>query len=81
MNNYYVSTANETNFNKIVDIITSKFPDAVKEKKLIDVDDTIIQPFTLSNKKIMVSCCEWEDEIWVKSDIDLSDIDFKSVLN
>lgn len=73
--------ADEKIFNMALNLFESKFSDVRKEKLLVDVDDTALQIYVKSDKRIKFFNDYEVDAVYVKSDIDLSDIDFKSVLN
>ena len=68
-------------FNNALNLFESKFPDVQKEELLVDVDDTAIQIYVNNDKRIKFYNDYEVDAVYIESDIDLSDIDFKSVLN
>lgn len=72
--------ANEVAYKKAVALIAMHFPKLKKEKELIDVDSTAIQVFSLS-KKTAVRVFNDTDigAVYVKSEIDLSSIDFSKI--
>ena len=62
-------------------LIEKLYPDAKLKYKepLIDVDGTEIVTYTVNGKAIITLNIIWEDEIWIRSEIDLSDIDFSNI--
>ena len=73
--------ADDKIFNKALNLFESKFPDVQKEELLVDVDDTAIQIYVNNDKHIKFYNDYEVVAVYIESDIDLSDIDFKSVLN
>ena len=73
--------ADDEIFNKVLNLFESKFPDIQKEKLLVDVDDSAIQIYVNKDKRIKFYNDYEVDAVYIESDIDLSDIDFESVLN
>lgn len=61
-------------FNKAVMLLDKAFPDAKKEKLLIDVDGTLLQIYHLSDGYIKV-CDDYDvGAVFVESDHDLSSL-------
>ena len=73
--------ADDKIFNKDLNLFESKFPDVQIEELRGDVDDTAIQIYVNNDKRIKFYNDYEVDAVYIESDIDLSDIDFKSVLN
>lgn len=71
--------ADDEIFNEVLNFFENKFPDIHKEELLVDVDDTAIQIYANEGKHIKFYNDYEVDAIYIESDIDLSDIDFKSI--
>ena len=80
--NYSVyDEADDAAYKKTVAIVEKAFPELKKKAPLEDVDGSSVVVFEQDKKFIKVYKDYDYDEIYIKSDINLSDIDFKSVLN
>lgn len=78
---YNIATkADEKIFNDIVSLIENSLPNAKKMKQIDDVDGTNIQTFTISNKDIDIYNDYEIDAVYIKSNYDLSDIDFSEII-
>jgi hypothetical protein len=73
--------ADDRVFGNALNLFESKFPSFKKEELLVDVDDSSVQIYIYNNKKIKFYNDYEVDAIYVKSDIDLSELDFKTILN
>lgn len=58
-------------FEKQCAALEKNIPDLKKEKRLQDVDDSEIQIYNLSGKKICVYNSYYLNEVYVRSDVDL----------
>lgn len=82
MYNYSVyDEADDVAYKKTVAIVEETFPELKKKASLEDVDGSSVVVFEQDKKFIKVYKDYDYDEVYIKSDIDLSVIDFKSVLN
>ncbi len=58
-------------FEKQCAALEKKYPDLKKEQRLQDADDSEIQIYNLSGKKIRVYNSYYLNEVYVRSDVDL----------
>lgn len=63
--------ADEEIFLKQCNALERKIPGLIKQKLLIDVDNSKIQEYILNGKKVTVYNSNYDDEVYVKSEVDL----------
>ena len=79
MYDYNVSPTNsKAEFRQACELIEKEYPTCIKRKPLIDVDGSVIQTYTISEKDIDVHNDYEIGAIYVKSEIKLS-IQFKTI--
>ncbi|QEK11686.1 hypothetical protein FQB35_04530 [Crassaminicella thermophila] len=63
--------ADEEIFTKQCNALEKNIPNIIKDELLTDVDDSKIQKYLLNDKVILVYNSNYENEVYVKSEIDL----------
>lgn len=73
MKRYYLHMENNENeFYKFCKLIEDKFPELKKEELLVDIDNSLVQPYKSKEVNITVINDVEEDIIYARTDIDLS---------